>query len=181
MFFGFYMYFKYLSIHDNYTMRNIRRIVFLRECFFLITNFSLINHIYSYHDRKEVVSGTCNNLVLVNLVYYCIYMYLPTLILLLLLCFFLPRVIRMRRQTMSNLDQDKINKNLPSMRCTQEYSGECCTICLEDFTVGDHLRKMNCDHIFHKDCIDDWLIRNNSCPICREKAIDDKNSALDSV
>ena len=87
----------------------------------------------------------------------------------------------MRRQTMSNLDQDKINKNLPSMRCTQEYSGECCTICLEDFTVGDHLRKMNCDHIFHKDCIDDWLIRNNSCPICREKAIDDKNSALDSV
>ncbi|KAI8872767.1 hypothetical protein GQ42DRAFT_131925 [Ramicandelaber brevisporus] len=42
-----------------------------------------------------------------------------------------------------------------------------CTICLEDFQVGDVARSLPCRHIFHGDCIDPWL-KNHSvrCPCC---------------
>jgi hypothetical protein len=33
-----------------------------------------------------------------------------------------------------------------------------CAICLEDFAKGDNVRVLPCEHIFHVDEIDDWLI-----------------------
>lgn len=44
-----------------------------------------------------------------------------------------------------------------------------CQICLVDFEVGDSLRGIPCKHDFHKDCIDEWLKRNATCPICRQE------------
>ncbi|CAL5201698.1 unnamed protein product [Lathyrus oleraceus] len=41
---------------------------------------------------------------------------------------------------------------------------EKCSICFEDFKVGVC---MPCSHMFHKDCIQDWLNVGNSCPLCR--------------
>jgi hypothetical protein len=33
-----------------------------------------------------------------------------------------------------------------------------CAICLEEFAKGDKVRVLPCDHIFHVEEIDDWLI-----------------------
>ncbi|KAK7462655.1 hypothetical protein BaRGS_00038306 [Batillaria attramentaria] len=44
-----------------------------------------------------------------------------------------------------------------------------CQICLVDFEVGDSLRSIPCKHDFHKGCIDEWLKRNATCPICRQE------------
>jgi len=42
-----------------------------------------------------------------------------------------------------------------------------CAICLdEDVTV---CHPLECGHMFHIDCIDRWLHRQNTCPICRFK------------
>ncbi|CAI0392870.1 unnamed protein product [Linum tenue] len=48
-----------------------------------------------------------------------------------------------------------------------------CSICLEEYEVGDCLRVLpNCDHVFHRGCIDLWLsTRSSSCPICRDQAV----------
>ncbi|KAK6120590.1 hypothetical protein DH2020_045668 [Rehmannia glutinosa] len=40
-----------------------------------------------------------------------------------------------------------------------------CSICLEDFTEG--LISMPCSHVFHGDCITQWLRTSHYCPICR--------------
>ncbi|XP_031278751.1 NEP1-interacting protein 1-like [Pistacia vera] len=45
----------------------------------------------------------------------------------------------------------------------------CCSICLQDFLEGDSARKLpNCGHCFHLECIDKWVTRNGTCPVCRE-------------
>jgi len=42
-----------------------------------------------------------------------------------------------------------------------------CVICLEEFKNGDVVITLPCFHLFHKQCITDWLKRENSCPICK--------------
>jgi hypothetical protein len=42
-----------------------------------------------------------------------------------------------------------------------------CVICLEDFKSGEKATLLPCVHIFHKNCIKNWLKSKNSCPICK--------------
>jgi hypothetical protein len=49
---------------------------------------------------------------------------------------------------------------------------EQCVICLENMESTDNnnpLLTLECSHIFHKKCIDDWLNRTQTCPMCRKK------------
>lgn len=41
-----------------------------------------------------------------------------------------------------------------------------CSICTEDFTVGEDVRVLPCSHQFHPNCIDPWLINvSGTCPL----------------
>ena len=41
-----------------------------------------------------------------------------------------------------------------------------CSICLEEIEETDDIKKlMNCNHFFHKSCIDTWSNNNNTCPL----------------
>lgn len=43
-----------------------------------------------------------------------------------------------------------------------------CSICTDDFTVGEDVRVLPCNHKFHPPCIDPWLINvSGTCPLCR--------------
>ncbi|XP_022854158.1 RING-H2 finger protein ATL56-like [Olea europaea var. sylvestris] len=43
-----------------------------------------------------------------------------------------------------------------------------CAVCLENFKVGEKCRLLPlCNHSFHADCVDLWLLRTPICPICR--------------
>ncbi|OMO80807.1 Zinc finger, RING-type [Corchorus olitorius] len=41
-----------------------------------------------------------------------------------------------------------------------------CAICLEGFS-GNSGFKLPCSHVFHGDCVAQWLWRKRSCPLCR--------------
>ncbi|PAA64795.1 hypothetical protein BOX15_Mlig009217g1 [Macrostomum lignano] len=43
-----------------------------------------------------------------------------------------------------------------------------CVICMVDYVEGDRLRSLPCTHTYHKDCIDDWLMRSFACPSCNQ-------------
>lgn len=41
-----------------------------------------------------------------------------------------------------------------------------CSICTEDFEMGQDLRVLPCDHQFHPECVDPWLLNvSGTCPL----------------
>ncbi|KAJ5907455.1 Zinc finger RING-type [Penicillium taxi] len=43
-----------------------------------------------------------------------------------------------------------------------------CPICTDDFIRGQDLRVLPCNHQFHPECIDPWLVNvSGTCPLCR--------------
>jgi hypothetical protein len=53
----------------------------------------------------------------------------------------------------------------------EKYNQEC-IICTDNFCESDKVYKTNCGHIFHKDCIHPWLVKEStSCPICRKEIV----------
>lgn len=55
---------------------------------------------------------------------------------------------------------------------------ETCPICLVEYEDGDEVRTLSCGHLFHKDCIDQWLSEHTSCPGCRQNF---SNSTFDTI
>ncbi|KAL4889369.1 hypothetical protein BDV59DRAFT_186720 [Aspergillus ambiguus] len=51
---------------------------------------------------------------------------------------------------------------------TTEYPNFSCPICTDDFVKGQDLRVLPCNHKFHPECIDPWLVNvSGTCPLCR--------------
>lgn len=54
---------------------------------------------------------------------------------------------------------------------------ECCAVCLYDFENDDEIRRLtNCRHIFHKECLDRWIMDYSqmTCPLCRTQFVPDE-------
>ena len=42
-----------------------------------------------------------------------------------------------------------------------------CPICCEEFVEHQRLRRLNCEHWFHRDCLSNWIKTSQTCPMCR--------------
>ena len=53
-----------------------------------------------------------------------------------------------------------------------------CRICTEEYVPGARLRQLPCHHIFHRDCIDEWIgKRHATCPVCRMNLLEPHKSS----
>ena len=68
------------------------------------------------------------------------------------------------------IDKELLNK-LPETQDVSKLDPEKrnCIICLEDFKNKDKALILPCIHLFHKNCINNWLKKQNTCPICKFK------------
>ncbi|KAL3851211.1 hypothetical protein ACJIZ3_013093 [Penstemon smallii] len=76
--------------------------------------------------------------------------------------------------TSRGLSEDTINE-LPIFKIYNlETAATCdddssCAICLQDLKDGESARLLpSCRHLFHLQCIDEWLSLQGTCPICRK-------------
>ena len=54
-----------------------------------------------------------------------------------------------------------------SSPATAEMTGTC-AVCLGDMNESQSLRKLVCNHVYHEQCIFNWITRQEAtCPICR--------------
>ncbi|KAI8148187.1 hypothetical protein BJV82DRAFT_591166 [Fennellomyces sp. T-0311] len=81
-----------------------------------------------------------------------------------------------RRST--GLTVDQIQTSAPQQPFSAQVaasiigSSERCHICLEKLEDMEDVRVLLCQHGFHQECIDKWLVEGqNRCPLCREAAV----------
>ncbi|RVW35537.1 Polynucleotide 5'-hydroxyl-kinase NOL9 [Vitis vinifera] len=58
---------------------------------------------------------------------------------------------------------------LEKIKFEEVNSTDKCIICLEEFATESEVSRMPCSHIYHEDCIIEWLERSHMCPLCRFK------------
>ena len=61
----------------------------------------------------------------------------------------------------------------PTASKLSRFSQPTCAICLDDFVASQTtIRVLPCDHIFHPDCVDDFLLKSSSlCPMCKASVL----------
>lgn len=62
-------------------------------------------------------------------------------------------------------------KNLPtivvSKRDLEDGCNKECSVCFLEFNVNDKVSRLQCGHFFHPECVNEWLQKKCTCPICR--------------
>ena len=64
------------------------------------------------------------------------------------------------------LIKNLIGSELNNVDRLEEENKEC-AICLEIFEKGNKIISLPCVHIYHDNCIKEWLLKKNFCPICK--------------
>ncbi|XP_063627308.1 E3 ubiquitin-protein ligase RNF115-like [Cydia splendana] len=68
---------------------------------------------------------------------------------------------------------------IPSEAVTEEQAAAntSCSVCWENFQLGEMVSKLQCEHIFHSTCIEPWLQLHATCPICRRSLLTEEPQA----
>jgi hypothetical protein len=76
-----------------------------------------------------------------------------------------PEVAGLTQAEIDALPYQKVTKAM--LHGDPDEGNDVCTICLENFQLGERVRRFPCTHFFHKRCINEWLLQSATCPCCR--------------
>lgn len=94
--------------------------------------------------------------------------------------------VRLNENTILNNSRSDNKKKLTEylhnnkvIKITQDFLNDNkineCVICLNDFLETHTIRKLDCGHVFHSNCIEEWLNINIICPVCKQNVISAEN------
>jgi hypothetical protein len=73
-----------------------------------------------------------------------------------------------RTQLQITLNNDNYNFNRIILK--DEFENDTCSICLDDLYSDenqDEIIQIKCNHMFHKKCLDEWILQQRNCPLCK--------------
>ncbi|RDX86982.1 putative E3 ubiquitin-protein ligase HIP1, partial [Mucuna pruriens] len=74
--------------------------------------------------------------------------------------------------TVETIMQYITRENFVSAENVDLEDREKCIICMEEYEDGDEIGKLDlCVHKFHIQCVKEWLMNKNTCPICKRTAL----------
>lgn len=85
--------------------------------------------------------------------------------------FFIFSTKKSKKQTKRNILKKLQLKKYYKCKTDDTY----CTICCENIKEKEYVRELQCNHKYHKRCVDRWLItcvnelEDIFCPLCRKK------------
>lgn len=177
-----------ISITLNFTLKCIISILifpFNIQTKFLDHAFDKYDKSYNeLRDYEEVFYPftTLINILTIPLFYYCYFLYL--------FISFIPKLIVNKYNSIQYLERNNeiIRKEKEVIKKRQELLQKLkapekvltleeiikqnekiennCLICLESLK-NEKNKTLECNHIFHTKCLEEWLIKNQTCPLCR--------------
>ena len=138
----------------------------LRSCLF----FSNILNLFIYFDLK-LRYEFFYNFFLISMILNSIILFIPYIIIVtffIMLVYCVPNLLieSSTNNNVTGLSIQQINQ------LTIDYASinlnERCNICLSKIKSGESIRKLECNHNFHSECLDKWLLEKNNCPNCRK-------------
>lgn len=86
----------------------------------------------------------------------------------------LKRLIKKKTSAAHITMSDLIEKN------NSDHTGlvDCCPVCLNTNESFRRMITLKCNHSYHKTCIDSWLEKENTCPVCRSVVVFEKTRIL---
>jgi hypothetical protein len=84
------------------------------------------------------------------------------------------------------IEMQTLSGEAPPTTTTRAGADKDCAICLTPFIDGEEIRRLPCEHIFKKKCIDEWMLNRGRvassdtskarslpvCPLCKKPAVD---------
>ncbi|MCL7045388.1 hypothetical protein MKW94_002005 [Papaver nudicaule] len=75
------------------------------------------------------------------------------------------------KETISSHLKTRVHANSTSAHSPGEET-EICTICQDEYANMDKIGSLDCKHEYHEDCITQWLMHKNVCPICKRQGLE---------
>eukprot|EP00602_Paraphysomonas_sp_CaronLab_P002907 CAMPEP_0185029880 /NCGR_PEP_ID=MMETSP1103-20130426/16495_1 /TAXON_ID=36769 /ORGANISM="Paraphysomonas bandaiensis, Strain Caron Lab Isolate" /LENGTH=239 /DNA_ID=CAMNT_0027564795 /DNA_START=366 /DNA_END=1085 /DNA_ORIENTATION=+ len=67
---------------------------------------------------------------------------------------------------------ERVSNDDVSADCDEVDHRRQCIVCRENYATNEEIKTLSCFHMFHTNCIDRWLLRTPSCPICKTAVVD---------
>lgn len=82
------------------------------------------------------------------------------------------RILRKFKTVIETTPLLDIEQKIMDLYCTEVAETECpdrtCGICINEFALGDKITRVQCDHLFHPECIENWYRVKPTCPFCKK-------------
>lgn len=80
--------------------------------------------------------------------------------------------IKLSREDDINSGGAGIRRETMQDECNMEHEEDnMCTICLLTIEDGERIAHLSCGHLYHSECLSEWILKKNSCPLCQDPDI----------
>lgn len=69
------------------------------------------------------------------------------------------------------LPVEMYNAHASSSAASDNDSEVKCLVCQHEYEQGETLTRLPCGHVFHSECVAQWLGANDQCPYCRKSIV----------